>query len=270
MQPRRTSQTCFRVATGVSGRQDDPPEGTSWHRASGRADVLQTPVKGVSSPGMFGHLPRRLRVRHGAAFAVLGIALATPAVTTASQGTLTGPSVPNCRHFSKAKIAQKIHVSSGDLFFMGRQSESNACTYTAFVSSGRYEDILTVGVRATSEFEFEQAEELAKQAARQPQQPDNYQQFGLVKTRGARMFYADHITDNNALEPCPPGWKLPTFGPPLCNGAPPWAAITVYSYGALKPRGPKAFVTVGLAMETPGDRNVVVYLSRAILSGKIR
>jgi len=202
---------------------------------------------------------------------VLDIALATPAVTTASHGTPNKPpKVPNCAQFAKAKIEQAIHVSSGDLFFMGRQPTSNACGYTAFVSTDRYEDLVTVSVRATSEFEFEQAEELAKHAAQQPQKPDNYQQFGLVRTRGARMFYADHITDNKTLKPCPKGWKLPTFGPPLCKSAPPWVAITVYSYGALKPRGPKAFVAVGLAMETPGDRNRVVSLNRAILSGKIR
>jgi len=203
-------------------------------------------------------------------FAVLTIALATPAVTKASHGTLKKPSVPNCAHFSKAKIEQATHISAGDLFFKGRAAESNACTYKALVSTGRYEDLLTVAVRATSEFEFEQAEELARQEARQTQKPDNYQQFGLVQTRGARMFYADHITDNNTLKPCPPGWKLPTFGPPQCKGAPPWVGISVYSYGGLKPRGPKAFVSVSLAMEAPGDRNIVVSLNRAILSGKIR
>ena len=140
------------------------------------------------------------------------------------------------------------------------------------MSSGRYEDILTVGVRATSEFEFELAEELAREAARQPQKADNYQQLGLAKRvpRGVRMFYADHITDSKTLEPCPPGWKLPTFGPPQCKGAPPWAAISVYSYGALKPRGPQVFVTVGLAMETPADRDIAYFLNRAILSGKLR
>lgn len=219
---------------------------------------------------MFGYTARGLRPPAGAALAVLAMALATLTVTAVAYGAPGGPAVPDCAHFSKHEMARQIHVSSGDLFFMGRQPASNTCTYTAFVSSGRYEALLTVAVRATSAFEFEQAEELAKQAADQPQQPDNYQQFGLVRTRGAKMFYADHITDSKTLTPCPPGWKLPTFGPPLCKGAPPWAAISVYSYGTLKPQGPKAFVSVSLAMETPGDRNIVVFLSRAILSGKIR
>ena len=114
------------------------------------------------------HLARRLhpsRARSGAWFAVLVVALAAPAVTSASRASLKKPvSVPDCAHFPRAKMAHRIHVSPDDLFFMGRQPVSNACGYTAFVSH-RYSDLLTVSVTATPKFVFEKAEQLAKRAS---------------------------------------------------------------------------------------------------------
>jgi hypothetical protein len=222
----------------------------------------------------------RTRAPSGALLAVLAIALATPAGTTASHVSPKKPaSAPNCAHFSLAKMARLLHVS--ELHFSEfappvKTPEGSTCLWASTVP-GKYSDLLTVSLTATGgprghsgAFEFIQAEALARSAAQQPQKPGDYQEFGLVKTRGAKMFYADHITNNTSLPACLKGWTLPTFGPPHCTDDPPWAAISVYSYGALKPRGPTAFVTVGFAAETPGERRPVVFLNRAILSGKIR
>ena len=66
---------------------------------------------------------------------------------------------------------------------------------------------------------------------------------------------------------------VPQLGPPGCSGDPSWESQTVYAYGTLKPRGPKAFVSVGLAREftfTVGDVSELKSLANEILSGQIR
>ena len=175
-----------------------------------------------------------------------------------------------------------IHISV--LEFEGQTATpvSHTCTYQAGEPPGHYWELLTISITTMPPasgqthplaFEFAQAKALASSAAHQPQAPGHIVKFGIVKApyapRGVMMFGTVNAVVSKYLGPCPPGWTLPKLGPPLCKSAPPWVAITVYSYGALKPSGAMAFVAVGLAAEAPGDEENVISLNNAILSGKL-
>ncbi|HEV3318721.1 MAG TPA: hypothetical protein VG053_03170 [Solirubrobacteraceae bacterium] len=130
-----------------------------------------------------------------------------------------------------------------------------------------YADLLSVSVVATPESVFLGAEQRGKMTAAQA-----HGAFGTLNRRGVATFYV--ITDlaGQGLGPCrSPGATLPEFGPPLCEGQPSWLTTEVYSYATLKPRGPKAFVSVGLAAEpVSGALALVTALNKKIISGQIR
>lgn len=220
------------------------------------------------------HVPwtgRPARTASAVLCALLAVALATPALAMSSHTSgAKAPGVPSCAHFSRVRIGRLIHV--GSLKFEGRTPVDNACTYTAKVP-GRYSDLLQGAVIAASRCRphtckdvFLAAEQNAKVAA------VNGAYFHTVNVRGAKMFEVVDVTiARQSAPPCPPGWKLPEFGPPLCKGAPAWATIAVDSYGALKPTGRKAFVDVSLASEVDvGKPDWVISLNKEILSGQIR
>jgi hypothetical protein len=73
-----------------------------------------------------------------------------------------------------------------------------------------------------------------------------------------------------SLGPCRGTAPLPEFGPPTCKGQPGWETTTVYTYGALKPNGPTAFVAVGLAGQANLLLNGVDQPTKEIISGQIR
>ena len=231
-------------------------------------------VGGVVWAVMPRHLPWKLRPARTASavlFALLAVALATPALARSAHPSGTkSRGAPSCTHFSRVRIGRLIHV--GSLKFEGRTPVDNACTYTAKVP-GEYSDLLQVSVIAPSRCRpltcravFLAAEQNARVAA------VDGAYFHTVNVRGAKMFDVVDVTiARQSAPPCPPGWKLPEFGPPLCRGAPAWATIAVDSYGALKPTGPKAFVDVSLASEVDvGKPDWVISLNKEILSGQIR
>jgi hypothetical protein len=207
------------------------------------------------------HLPpRRRSARTCAPGAVLLVLLAL-ALASAAPATAAGKParVPNCTGFPLAKMALLIHVSS-----LGEPQANpltKACFYQAPVP-GHYSDLLAVSVRATSKRVFLRAQAQEKTA------PGVY---GIVKIRGATAFDVVHTVSGATLNPCPPGHTLPEFGPPLCNGDPEWSTVAVDAYGTIKPRGPKALVSVTLAgQEEVTLLSYAVSLDRQILSGKIR
>ena len=207
------------------------------------------------------HLSPRLRSAHtrtpsAVLIALVAIALATPASAIASGKPA---SVPSCAGFPRARMARLIHVSS--LKAPETSPLSNQCLYEALVP-GHYSDLLTVSVVATSKQVFLKAKQQEKTA------PGVY---GTVNIRGAAAFDVIHTIGGASLAPCPPGHTLPEFGPPLCNGDPEWSTVAVDSYGTLKPRGPKAFVSVALAgQEEVTYASYAISLDRQILSGRIR
>jgi len=204
-----------------------------------------------------GSRPARARTPGGVLlFALLAIALATPAFAMAAHAPA---SVPSCTHFSRVKMAQLIHV--GSLELEGRGPVGNNCEYKGPHVPEHYADLLAVSVTATSKAVFLKAQHLAKTA------PGVY---GAVKIRGAVAFDVIHVIHGEGA--CrSPGGTLGEFGPPLCSGQPDWSTITVYAYGPLKPRGPKAFVTVGLAgQEENTFLGYVISIDKKILSGQIR
>ena len=207
------------------------------------------------------HLPSRRRSAPTRALGAVLLALLALALTSTAPAIAAGKParVPSCAGLPLAKMALLIHVSS----LGGPQANpvTNACLYQALVP-GHYSDLLTVSVLATSKRVFLKAQAQEKTA------PGVY---GVVKIRGATAFDVVHTISGATLNPCPPGHTLPEFGPPLCNGDPEWSTVAVDSYGAIKPRGPKAFVSVTLAgQEEVTYLSYAVALDKQILSGKIR
>ncbi len=218
-------------------------------------------AKRVCSAAMPMPLPPRQRSARTRASCAVLLALLAPALTSTASAVAAGKParVPSCAGFPLAKMALLIHVSS-----LGEGQASpvtNACLYQALVP-GHYSDLLTVSVLATSKRVFLKAQTQEKTA------PGVY---GVVKIRGATAFDVVHTISGASLDPCPPGHTLPEFGPPLCNGDPEWSTVAVDSYGTIKPRGPKAFVSVTLAgQEEVTYLSYAIALDRQILSGKIR
>ena len=198
-------------------------------------------------------------------FAVLTIALATPGLAIASHKPPKKPaSVPRCTHFSRVKMARLIDVSS--LKFEGKTPGANICTYTGPRVPGHFSDLLQVDVTAESKALFVKFEQVAKKSAAQ-----QHAMFGTLTTRQTVTFYVIHTYVAASLGPCSPGQTTPVFGPPGCSGQPNWTIVSLDSYGALKPRGPKAWVSVGLAAEeSVGPRRASSSLDHAILTGQIR
>ncbi len=198
-------------------------------------------------------------------FAVVAVALATPALATASHKAPKKPaSVPNCEHFSRAKMAGLIHV--GSLEFEGKTAPGiNTCGWLSAHVPNHYSGLLVVDVTTTSKALFAKTKQTLEKAANEK----GY----LVRNQGAALFYVIHVALSAEKGPCEPENMVPRLGPPGCSGDPSWESETVYSYGALKPRGPKAFVSVGLAREytyNVGDVSEVISLDKEILSGQIR
>ena len=218
------------------------------------------------------HLPPRLRSARtralsGVLFALLAIALATPALAPGSHKSPKKgkpPSVPNCEHFSRVKMAGLIHV--GSLKFEGKSGPGvNICEWLSAHIPDHYSDLLLVDVTAESKALFARTKQALEKAANEK----GY----LVRSHGADLFYVIHVVPSADAGPCEPENMVPQLGPPGCSGDPPWESENVYSYGALKPRGPNAFVSVALAREftfTVGDVSEVTSLDKEILSGQIR
>jgi hypothetical protein len=215
------------------------------------------------------HLPFRLRLARTRAprapvFAVLAIALATPGLAIASHKSPKKPaSVPRCTHFSRVKMARLIDVSS--LKFEGKTHGSNICTYTGPAVPGHFSDLLQVDVTAESKALFVKFEQVAKKSAAQ-----QHAMFGTLPSRRTVTFYVIHTYLAASQGPCSPGQTTPELGPPGCSGQPNWTIVSLDSYGALKPRGPKAWVSVNLATESAGPRRAASSLDHAILTGQIR
>lgn len=196
----------------------------------------------------------------GVLFMVLAIALAKPALAASPKPASKPAKVPNCTHFSLAKMAGLIHVSS--LTYQGEQG--SACTYT-HASEGHYATYLAVSVEATPKSVFELAKQaFSKSATKQGKV------FTSFTIGGAAAFSVYDVVDSANLPPCSsPDQPLPEQGPPLCNGEPTWEAIDVYAYGALKPKGPKVLVSVGFSAEVPSCAICVRSLNKAILSSQV-
>ena len=162
-------------------------------------------------------------------------------------------------------MAQLLHV--GSLQFEGASPVGNACTYKTPHMAEHYADLLSVSVVATPESVFLGAEQRGKRTAAQ-----EHGAFGTLNSRGIATFYVLKDVASQGLGPCrSPGATLPEFGPPLCEGQPSWLTTTVNSYATLRPRGPKAFVSVGLAAEPiSGELDLVTALNKKIASGQIR
>jgi hypothetical protein len=200
-------------------------------------------------------------------FALLAIALATPALAPGSHKSPKkgkAPSVPNCEHFSRVKMAGLIHI--GSLKFEGKSGPGvNICEWLSAHIPNHYSDLLLVDVTAESKALFARTKQALEKAANEK----GY----LVRSHGADLFYVIHVVPSADAGPCEPENMVPQLGPPGCSGDPPWESENVYSYGALKPRGPNAFVSVDLAREftfTVGDVSEVTSLDKEILSGQIR
>jgi hypothetical protein len=221
--------------------------------------------------------PSRVRVCSGLFFTLLAIAQAMPHLATASHKSPKKPvRVPDCAHFSVRRMAELIDQSSLEL--EGTTPGGNACTYKGPRVPGRYSDLFQVSVQAT---------------AKAPVQATGKALFARVK-RYAKKLAAErkHFTDffcytvkidgavaalevvryhySASLGPCRGMAPLPEFGPPTCKGQPGWETTTVYTYGALKPNGPAAFVAVGLAGQANLLLNGVDQLNKEIMSGQIR
>jgi hypothetical protein len=213
---------------------------------------------------------RSLLALSGALIALLAMALVTPTLATASP---TKPvSVPDCFHFSVHKMAQLLHESSlkfdGGTFNPGEST----CTWFSPRVPGRYRTELQVAVTAIDLAQFKQFARIAKHDAAQTGAGFTNDRF-----RGAaRAFWVDQTFSSTHLAPCMPDQNglpppLPAFGPPACDPQPNSVKISADSYGALKPRGPKAFVAVAFdgerSLAYPGPE---IALNEAILSGHIR
>jgi hypothetical protein len=195
-----------------------------------------------------------LRLSGGAVLVLVAGALAMPALATAAR-------VPNCAHFSRAKMAQLI--GSGSLTYEGRNSLANACDYKSPRIASGYADLLAVSVRATSRRVFEVAK--SQLSLHGPPGAVTH----TIRIPGAIGFYVNSIVIGEG--PCrSPGAVVPELGPPLCDEQPEQSSTSVYAYGALKPRGPKVFVSVGL---TGTNGNVfsapLIAIAKAILSRRI-
>lgn len=199
--------------------------------------------------------------------AVLAIALAIPGLAMASHKSprKQPASVPSCKHFSLAKMAQLLRV--GSLEFEGSSPVGNACTYRTPHVAEHYADLLSVSVVATPESVFLRAERRTKNTAAQ-----EHAASGTINSRGVAAFYLIKDVASQGLGACrSPGAMLPEFGPPLCEGQPSWLTTEVYSYATLRPRGPKALVSVSLAAEPiTGSLALVAALSKGIISGQVR
>lgn len=197
--------------------------------------------------------PRMAVVR--ASGGALLVALATPALAGAA-------GVPNCAHFSGAAMAKL--TGSGSLTLQGRDPVANSCLFKSGPPApGGYADLLTVSVKATSRRVFE----IAKRQVSFHAAPGAVTHNTTIP--GAIAFYVNDVVVGKG--PCnSPGAALPELGPPLCEGQPDQQTITVYTYAALKPRGPKVFVSVGLS-GTAGNvfSGPLVAITKAILSRRI-
>jgi len=202
-----------------------------------------------------------MRAPSGVLFVVLAIALATPALAAPHKSPKTPVKVPNCMHFSLAKMAGLIHVSS--LTYQGEQG--NVCTYT-HASPGHYLTYLGLSVAATPRSVFELAKQAYEKSAAK-----RGKIFSTFTVGGAAAFSVYDVVDSANLPACySPDQPLPEQGPPLCNGEPTWESLDMYAYGALKPKGPKVLVSVGFSAEIPSCVICVKSLGEAILSGQIR
>lgn len=201
----------------------------------------------------------------GVCCALLATALAIPSLASASSSRATSAAgVPNCQHFSRVKMARQLRVPS--LEFLSRTPVANVCTYKTPHVADHYADLLTISVLATPEVVFLRARQHARNS------PAPHQQvFGSSQSGGVQYFDVINGYSSQGLGPCrSPGAALPEFGPPLCEGQPGWYSTVVYSYGKLGRKGPKAFVSVGLASEpVTGSYTIVTSLNKKILAGRI-
>lgn len=200
------------------------------------------------------------------ALCAVAVALVMPGSANASHGqpTAIGAGVPNCQHFSLAKLAHAIRVPS--LALEGAGPVGNRCLYKTPHVADHYADLLSISVAATPEVVFLRARQRARNSPAQHQQA-----FGTINSRGVQAFYVITGNSSQGLGACrSPGATLPEFGPPLCEGQPGWYTVTVYSYGRPGRKGPKVFVSVALSSEPiSGSLALVTSLNKKILSGQI-
>jgi hypothetical protein len=218
--------------------------------------------------------PSGVRVCSGLFFTLLAIALAMPHLATASHKSPKKPvRVPDCEHFSVRRMAELIDQSS-----LGDDPGGNACTYKGSRVPGRYSDLLQVSVQATAKAPvqatgkalFARVKRYAKKLAAERKHFTDFF-FYTVKIDGAvAALEVVRYHYSASLGPCRGMAPLPEFGPPTCKGQPGWETTTVYTYGALKPNGPAAFVAVGLAGQANLLLDGVDQLTKEIMSGQIR
>lgn len=208
--------------------------------------------------------PAGTRALRGVLFALLAIALATPALAMASHKSPKKPaSVPNCEHFSLSRMDELS--GSGALEFEGKTPGTNSCTYKGEHIPNDYSDVLQVSVVATSRAVFEKAKNKVHVYA------PKGSLFHNTKIRGAVAAFYVINTIVGEGECRSPGAPVPELGPPTCSGLPEWTTVSVYAYGRLKPKGPNASVFVGVAgaygrVFSSGAISVI----KEILSGQIR
>jgi len=235
----------------------------SHRRPCGPPRFIWAPL-GVSSDVMTRPaLPRHAvpRVRSAVLLIALALTPTLPAVSMASHGSYPKPPLlPNCEHFSLAKMAQVIEVSS--LTLEGSSGLSDTCIYKSPRVPGHYAQLLTISVEATSRTVFDRAERRAKQ--------DAAKTGAAFHSFGPATFGVSVVHESGALKPCQPGHTVPEFGPPQCKGDPAWSSGTVYTYAPVSPRAPKVFWSVGLAREYGSFGTKLLSLSKQIVSGRIR
>lgn len=198
----------------------------------------------------------------GALLALLVLAIAIPAsaAPTAEKAKPKPPAIPSCRHFSAAKMTALL--GTGPLRFKDQTPHANLCNWQA-KKAGHYRQTLTIEVIPGIRSIYETAEADGKKSAAK-----EGRSFGNPAFRSApwkKAFFVTGEVTNGEVEPCPPGHKLPKFGPSPCTGDPPWSVTNVDSYNS------KLMVSVGVGYET-GDVNLdhVIALNEEILSRKIR
>jgi len=192
---------------------------------------------------------------------LLALALSVPAAAMAAARSAVG--VPNCAHFSSARMEDLIHTSF--LEFEERNPVANICTYKTPHEAGHYASLFSVSVRATSRAVFQRAEHAADVGAA----ANPHQQFDFATRSESFWVYGTYLSAG--LGPCPPEHSIPEFGPPLCGGEPDWGTYSFDTYARLRPRGPKAFVAVSLAGQDEAvNSGEVRSVAAEIVSGRIR
>lgn len=183
--------------------------------------------------------------------ALLAILLAAPTLAMAAHGSPGKPQkrLPYCGGFPAGSIASLARTSEIKLSEARyAPPEEDVCAWKTPRAPGHYADLLQAALYKIPRAAFAQGEQDAKRNAA----ADNAV-FSTVEIPGAAAAYrVVTVTDSKALAPCAPGTVLDEFGPPQCNGDPPWETVVVDAFGAFKPHGP----TVAVSFSVSGEPSV--------------